>query len=212
MKADQTERKIEIGRRIKHQRRARGWTLEEMGKELGVSGPRISNWEQGTRTPSIEQLSAMADLFGVSGSYLAAMDGDKGRIRDYVVTAAQNVVANGGAVILDGIVARSALSIEHVEAMGWDPEKLVSVEQSDNALGDLIPRGAEVLIDKTQQAVTCEDLFAILVGRRAIIRWLRPEIMGGYTMWAGNERQSLTAEELAALCIIGRVCRISVDR
>lgn len=45
-------------------------TASEAAKKLGVSQPTISAWEAGRKTPSIEALENMADLYGVTTDYL----------------------------------------------------------------------------------------------------------------------------------------------
>lgn len=44
-------------------RKDKGYTLEDVGKKLGVGKSTISNWEHGRRKPSIENLKKIAKLF-----------------------------------------------------------------------------------------------------------------------------------------------------
>ena len=46
------------------------YTLEELGKKIGVGKSTISNYESGYRYPKMEQLEALADLFNVDLDYL----------------------------------------------------------------------------------------------------------------------------------------------
>lgn len=50
---------------IRFLRRKRGLTQDELGKAIGKIGTTIGNYETGYRTPSIEDLRALGDLFHV---------------------------------------------------------------------------------------------------------------------------------------------------
>ena len=52
-----------IGRRLRRWRRARGWPMKRIAYELNVSVPAVSDWERGTRFPSIENLMHLALLY-----------------------------------------------------------------------------------------------------------------------------------------------------
>lgn len=58
--------KLNIGDTIKHLRRERNITQEELGDILGVSYQSISRWETGACYPDMELLPAISDFFGVT--------------------------------------------------------------------------------------------------------------------------------------------------
>lgn len=47
-------------------RKARGWSQEQLGEQVGVSRQTVSKWELGDTTPEMEKLIALGDLFGIS--------------------------------------------------------------------------------------------------------------------------------------------------
>jgi len=47
--------------------------LLEAAKKLGVSQPTVSSWESGRKSPPLEQLIAMSELYGVSIDYLLGL-------------------------------------------------------------------------------------------------------------------------------------------
>ncbi len=76
--------------RIKEERLKLGLNQDELGKRLSVSKQAISGWENGYRTPDVDTLSKLSDLFNCSTDYLlgktddpknivysAVVDGDK---------------------------------------------------------------------------------------------------------------------------------------
>jgi transcriptional regulator with XRE-family HTH domain len=53
-----------LGRKISENRRAKGWTQEELAEKLGVSPQAVSKWENDLSCPDIMLLPAISKLFG----------------------------------------------------------------------------------------------------------------------------------------------------
>lgn len=60
-----------LGRAIKALRTKQGITQDDLAEKLGVKRSAVGNWEQGTRTPDMEQLEAIADIFNVDMNYFS---------------------------------------------------------------------------------------------------------------------------------------------
>lgn len=58
------------GQRLKELRLKNKLTQEELGKMLNLTNVSISGYENGDRTPDIENLSKLADYFNVTTDYL----------------------------------------------------------------------------------------------------------------------------------------------
>lgn len=73
--------KKEIGRRILEARKAKGLTLKALGKLAGdLKQTRLTNWEQGTRTPGPEEIKLLAQALDVSPAFLMCLsDEQKGK-------------------------------------------------------------------------------------------------------------------------------------
>lgn len=70
--------KKEIGKRIFEARKIRGLTLKELGVLAGgLKQTRLTNWEQGTRTPGPEEIKQLAQALDVSPAYLMCLSDDK---------------------------------------------------------------------------------------------------------------------------------------
>ena len=54
-----------IGTRLKHQRKARGWTLDQLAEYAGVSRRVLVNVEQGAVNPRVGTLLRLSDALGV---------------------------------------------------------------------------------------------------------------------------------------------------
>lgn len=71
--------KEEIGRRIRGARDRQGWSLEELANRTGwLKKSRISNYEQGTRTPGPEEAMALGKALGVSAAWILCVDDESG--------------------------------------------------------------------------------------------------------------------------------------
>lgn len=66
-----------LGARIAIMRRSLGMSQAELAKSLGISASAVGMYEQGRREPSMETLSAMAQIFCVSIDFLV-----NGKLRD----------------------------------------------------------------------------------------------------------------------------------
>lgn len=70
--------KKEVGRRILESRKAKGLTLKELGELTGgLRQTRLTNWEQGTRTPGIEEIKQLAQALAVSPAFLMCLSDER---------------------------------------------------------------------------------------------------------------------------------------
>lgn len=63
--------------RIKEARLQSGKTLDEVAEKLGVAPSTISRYENEVKRPKYDFLVAMAQIYGVSPAYLAAVSDEK---------------------------------------------------------------------------------------------------------------------------------------
>jgi transcriptional regulator with XRE-family HTH domain len=54
-----------IVNRVKELRTAAGMTQKALADQLGVTVPTVSKWELGQRTPELERVFRMTQIFGV---------------------------------------------------------------------------------------------------------------------------------------------------
>lgn len=55
-----------IGSRLAQARESRGWNQADLAKDMGVPAARISEWENGKYSPSVERLGQLAAALNVS--------------------------------------------------------------------------------------------------------------------------------------------------
>lgn len=70
--------KKEIGKRILEARKAKGLTLKALGELAGgLKQTRLTNWEQGVRTPGPEEIKLLARALDVSPAYLMCLSDEQ---------------------------------------------------------------------------------------------------------------------------------------
>lgn len=70
--------KKEIGKRILEARKAKGLTLKALGDLAGgLKQTRLTNWEQGVRTPGPEEIKLLAKALDVSPAYLMCLSDEQ---------------------------------------------------------------------------------------------------------------------------------------
>ena len=69
---------------IKHYRKQAGLSQEKMAEIIGVSRQAITKWENGTGTPDIVNLMAIADLFQISLDELLSNEKSEKKQDDYI--------------------------------------------------------------------------------------------------------------------------------
>lgn len=69
--SDQTEKKKIIASRLREARKMAGLTQGHVAERMGLHRPTISEIEAGNRSVTAEELTAFADLYEVSLSWLA---------------------------------------------------------------------------------------------------------------------------------------------
>lgn len=65
-----------IGKNIKRFRESLGFTQNQLAEFLAISREQISYWENGSRTPSLEVLERICDLFAIDLEALLEEDSD----------------------------------------------------------------------------------------------------------------------------------------
>ena len=71
---------VKTGQNISRLRRRAGYSVRDLQRELGLGSPQsIYKWQAGTALPSIDNLVALAALFGVQLDDILAVEQAAGR-------------------------------------------------------------------------------------------------------------------------------------
>lgn len=61
---------MELGEKLKEERKTLGINQVELAKKFNVSKQTVSNWERGNRLPDANTLDKLAEMYGVTIDYL----------------------------------------------------------------------------------------------------------------------------------------------
>lgn len=209
-----------ISTRLKACRAQKGWTFAETAAELSkITGAkfipsRYGNWELGINVPPLEMVYALGTLFGKPGAYLVGLTDDDGtspETRKYAIPTQSTVPSPSGLIHLGDNAL--AFHLRFLESINLDKDKILLVVAPDDSMAGIIEEGDRALIDLSETSVTRDDMFAIMVSGRLWLRWIRQTLKGDYVIQAQQPArypdQTLSAEELAELHILGRVRMIT---
>jgi transcriptional regulator with XRE-family HTH domain len=207
----------QIAKRLRQLRQAKDWTIEETTRRLSaissesISPSRYGNWEQGIRAPKLEQFVELGSLFGKPAAYIAGLSNNDGTAPEaarYMVPRPPTVSTRTGPLDLSQADDAFAFSLDLIDGLGLNRDKLLLIKMGDSSMPGVADEGDRVLIDLSVTTVTRDDLFALLVNGRVLLRWIRQELTGGYVVQAeARDRypdQHLSSEELANLSVLGR--------
>lgn len=209
------EKKDLIAQRLIEVRNHLGWSIRDAVEKLGYVRSRYTNWELAIRMPGYQELEDIGTVTGVNPGYFV---GWTNRMIDssYIVLDRTTVKTKDGSITVKNATDVAAYRDDYLQEKNLKAGSLITVRSEDDSMKGVIERGDLALVDMSRKQSAVLDLFAILVGDRVWIRWIRPEINGGYTMSAEDRSQypdeTLSPEQLESLEIIGRVAIIERER
>jgi transcriptional regulator with XRE-family HTH domain len=65
------------GNRLKELRTENGWTMEEVGKKIGIKKSSYASYESKYRQPPLDKLKNLAQLYEVSVDYLIGLTNER---------------------------------------------------------------------------------------------------------------------------------------
>lgn len=85
-----------MARKFKEARQLKKLTGVEAAEQLGVSQPALTAWENGRKTPTVENLIAMANLYGVTTDFLLGRSNEpQGNLENRALTGEELRIRNG---------------------------------------------------------------------------------------------------------------------
>ncbi|MFF1253873.1 helix-turn-helix domain-containing protein [Pseudarthrobacter sp. NPDC058329] len=147
-----------IGGRVKQERQARSWTLDQLAQAAGVSRRMVVNVEQGAANPSVGTLLRISDALGIGLPALV----DSPRPKPVAVTrsgdgAALWTSASGGR----GVLVAGTESPDVVELWDW------TFEPNDRHASEAHARGTKELLQVREGSVilvVAGETFALEAG------------------------------------------------
>ena len=176
-------------RQFKTARKMNKLKLKEAAVKLGISQPTLSSWESGRKSPTLDGLENMANLYGVTTDFLLGRTVNSSSISKEPISLAALPVMHGnpiwsaklGWMIVDGVAGKLIIDDEHHIPFEEAGELYIHVPY----FSELLPPGTEPL---SKSAVS--RLSEIWVEPISIDTDLRQELRGWYHVkkcWVENE-------------------------
>ena len=193
MNADQL--KSLLAKRLKERRQYHRWTAKEAAERATIvckenmSVSRWQNWECGQRTPSIHLLEPLAKVLETTIFYLIGITdnpsvstSDDGQYR--VINASINSTQD------DVAFSETALTQK-----GLKSSDMELVKVTDKSMSPVIDINDLVLVDKSKNRISGINVYALKTKEEdVIIRNVRRELTGDYTIYANKEDIAPTAK------------------
>lgn len=183
-----------VADRLKELRRNRGMKQQECSRRIGLALGAWSNYESRIRNISLDKLVTICQTFNVSMEYMLGLsDSEKGDSKHYAISKNSAVAIN-----------KDELRDREIRA-----QNLIEIKAADDAMQPSIKKGDVVIINTGNKKYSnAVNLFAINHPRLGtIIRGIRPELNGTYTLFVSNRGEhddlTVTEAELNNIDIVG---------
>ena len=181
-----------LGLYIKQRRKNVGLNMVEASKKLSTmqgesfSRSQWNNWELGIREPSHHYYESMAKILGTTRELLAW---------DFL-NESGNIQTN---------------QFDQLKERGIDSSNIIRHTAIDNSLAPQIKKGDELIINTAIKSVDNLGLFAIKGNSGLWVKWIRPEIKGGFTVYCSDKDNypDQSVDTLDELDIIGTIANIN---
>lgn len=113
---------MEIGERLREQRKARQLSQAKLAEALHLSRQSISKWENGTALPSFANVVAISELFGISLDELIKGDAalmDHLKSNDHFFSPVGKLVTIGISVGLGALIVLTLLHVSIAHVGDW---------------------------------------------------------------------------------------------
>lgn len=201
------------GRRLRELRLKKKLTQEELGKIIHVTKVSISGYESGERTPDTENLSKLADYFGVSTDELLG----RTEISESALSKLKPIKDFFRIPVLGHIAAgEPILAAEHIEDYvdipspgDYDPDELFMLTvKGDSMVGSRIYDGDSVLV-KIQPEVENGEIAVVNVnGDEATLKKVKRLENGQYLLIPSNDAYEPVLVNHESARIIGKVIQV----
>lgn len=205
-----------IGGRIKTSRKALGLTTKDLAEKIGtLSSSRISNWEQGTRSPGPVEAKLLAQQLQVSASYLLGLtDHPQGELTHNSLNGMRHIPL---VTMKDVLNIKEILKSDHISDgksivvdsynSSLKSDTLFSVIIEDNSMQPIFEKGSILIIDGDNNPSPGDFVLAHFPAKNQTILRKYGEIDGFlFQLLPGNELwATINVEKIKDVQILGVV-------
>lgn len=229
---------LTIGQKIKAKRMELGITQRDLALRMGwkvpveesQGSPRISHYENGTRSPRTKDLNALAEALGVTVPWLisdqeegaketgtilnfAAATGS-GKTNAYAAIVEEMATKHREAVQLPSLSdsgeytfgkASFYLSRSWIDDNGFKLSKLRTHFVRDRSQEPLAAAGDNLIVDTTDKQAKDRKIYVVQYAKQIKIRTLKTTLEGNITLIDAEGDEEKVTQDTWNNCVIGRV-------
>jgi len=200
---------VQVGNRIRQKRHEAGLSVQDLEDRTGIPRSTIQNYEAGIRLAPLKSMKTLAAALKVSPAWLATLSDAQGESESLAFSPFPRI---GSPEPLTPVAFNTSL----LETKRLKVSGLVTMKIEDDLLDPTLPKGSEVLIDTSINAIEKTDIYAIKDNSgRIMCLWGRKEIgKNECLIYATNDAHfpPIRITESEQVEIVGRVVTIVMWR
>lgn len=215
---------MNIAERIRKIRQEKGFTIIELGQEIGVSDRTISNYERGERRPSVDYLTLLYEHLDANAEWLLSGNGDMLKDKSsnmpvkisaddfwFIPKLNINAAAGAGSIVdvenvEDYIAFQKAWFNNHIFA---PKSSLAVLTANGDSMEPTIKNGDMLLVDTSQNQAKSDNIYIIRVDHSLVVK--RVQCLPGNKLQVISDNKTYDsyiidlADESQQASIIGKV-------
>lgn len=216
------DRKKLIGKRLRQTRNTLGLTQGEVAaRAKGITQSRLSNWEQGTRQPGVDEVISVSSILKVSPAWLLGIDDEHTSPvaeppADYILVPRYNITAGLG----DGELFRSEQVIDELafrtvwlRDKGLQPDQIAVIACRGDSMTPTIRDGDIALVDLRSRDLQRDGIYAIRRDRNGgdseiVVKRLQTTMAGAVRIISDNDEyppEEYPAGQVPEIAVVGRI-------
>ena len=179
--------------RIKEARLRKGYSMQELGDEVGVTAQSVNQWENGGN-PRAGKIAQIAKALSVSPEWL-----------QFGIETVQINHNHGTQTNFTGQSQTNTVNNNFFSNENKNSGSLKKIVMPDNAMLPTFPQGSELTIDTSQTAIIDGKIYQIQSGERFFIRKIFSQISGSLKIVCDNPEFESVIVSSDSVQIVGRV-------
>lgn len=194
---------------LRYWRNKKGFTQSLLASSLGVKQNTISSWEKGVRTPGMDDLDKLCEIYGISfASFLTKQDDDLPEFSPVPLLAARPRGGEGGHETEGEIQSWYSFHTDFLLRKGC-PEKMRLFFIAGDSMSPTLNEGDMVMVDTSQTSqVVSGKIYMLRIGDELMMKRLENRPNNILLLQSDNPRYSpieLNTHEENDVEIFGRM-------
>ncbi len=205
-----------LGDRLKQIRKSLGYTQKAIAEAIGSKLRSWQDYEAGKKVPGSQVIAGLSHLginanwvlTGEGAIYIGGIDELDKTDHLHTYTSIPHHTRPGDADDLKAAAINLSLSIKWLKHKGLSPTDVVYIGMADDSMMPTILEGDLVIIDTRTNKLSGDGIYALIYGGTLSVKRIQIGVDGCLMIHSDNGiygKQRIKPDDVASLCIIGRV-------